>query len=188
MVPSELLQTLIALLEGRQIRYFITGSMATITYGDPRFTNDIDAVVELSRDQVDAFCQTFSAPDYYCSKEAALHAIEQRFQFNVIHLKSGLKIDVIIPDDSEFSRSCFARRLRLATDAGHEAWFSSPEDVIVKKMEFYREGGAEKHIRDIVGVVKMRADKLDRAYIQQWAERLQLTDIWRGIEERVATS
>ena len=66
--------------------------------------------------------------------------------------------------------------------------FASPEDVILKKMEYYKEGHSEKHIRDIVGVLKLRAEKLDRNYIEKWAVRLQLTDIWHAVVERTDNS
>jgi len=134
MEPYELMRKLVDVLDSRHIRYFVTGSMATITFGDPRFTNDIDIVVALPSDQVDAFCAAFSAPDYYCSRDAVLQAVQQRFQFNVLHNKSGFKIDVIIPDDSDFNRSRFDRRVRVLGRDGKEAWFASPEDVILKKM------------------------------------------------------
>jgi hypothetical protein len=188
MVPSELMRKLVDLLESRQIRYFIVGSMATITFGDPRFTNDIDVVVALPAGEIDAFCGAFSPPEYYCSRDAAVQAVKQRFQFNVIHSQSGLKIDVIIPEDSDFNRSQFARCVRVVAADAKEAWFASPEDVIIKKMEYYKEGQSEKHVRDIVGVLRVVAEKLDRAYITLWAERLQLTDIWRDIQERAAKS
>src|SRR5437879_3390762 len=101
MDASELLRYLAAVLERLGIPYFVTGSLATIAYGEPRFTNDIDVVVDLRRDQVEAFCAAFPAPEYYCSREAVLHAVEHRFQFNVLHPGSGLKIDVIISSGSE---------------------------------------------------------------------------------------
>jgi hypothetical protein len=62
-----------------------------------------------------------------------------------------------------------------------DIWLSSPEDVIIKKMEFYKEGQSEKHVRDIHGVLKMSSDKIDRGYITLWADRLQLSDIWDDI-------
>jgi hypothetical protein len=184
MAPSELMRKFVDVLEDREIPYFVTGSMASITYGDPRFTNDIDAVVQLPVDQVDAFCAAFSAPEYYCSRDAILLAIQQRFQFNVIHLKSGFKIDVIIPADTEFSRSCFARRARVVASDGKAAWFGSPEDVILSKMLYFKEGESYKHVRDIVGILKVQAEKVDRTYIQEWAERLQLAEIWADIAVR----
>lgn len=188
MVPSELMRALVHVLESEQIRYLIVGSMATITYGDPRFTNDIDVVAALAANHVDALCGAFAAPEYYCSRAAALDAVKQRFQFNIIHSQSGLKIDVIIPDDTEFTRSQFARRVRVVAGDGKETWFASPEDVIIKKMEYYKEGRSEKHIRDIIGVLKVKADMLDRVFVEKWAERLQLIDIWQDILERAAMS
>src|SRR5205823_13190099 len=95
MGPSELLRRLAEVLERLPIPYLVTGSMATIAYGEPRFTNDIDVVVALRLDQVDAFCTSFPEPEFYCHREAVVQAVHQRFQFNIIHFESGLKIDVI---------------------------------------------------------------------------------------------
>ena len=188
MEPSDLLRKLAGELERLAIEYLVTGSIATITYGEPRFTNDIDVVVELRLDQAEAFCAAFPAPEFYCSRDAAIQAIRDHFQFNVLHPGSGLKIDVIVPADTEFNRSRFSRRLRMPGGTDFDVWLSSPEDVIVKKMEFYKEGQSEKHIRDILGILKMRGDKVDRDYITLWAERMQLVDIWRAILERLGKS
>jgi len=159
--------------------------MATTAYGEPRFTNDIDVIVTLPPDLVDAFCESFPAAEYYCFREAVAAAVRDRFQFNIIHFESGLKIDVIIPDESEFNRSRLARGVRLPVSAEFEAWFSSPEDVIIKKLEFYREGGSEKHLSDIAGVLKMLGERVDRDYITKWAARLGLEDIWQELLGRI---
>ena len=154
MEPSELLRQFVEVLERLSVPYLITGSMATIAYGEARFTHDLDVVVALPADRVDAFCESFPEPEFYCYRDAVMRAVRDRFQFNIIHLESGFKIDVIVPDDSEFNRSRLARGVRLSIRADFEATFSSPEDVIIKKLEFYREGGSDKHVRDIVGVLK----------------------------------
>jgi len=172
-------------MDQHQIRYFVTGSVATITYGDPRFTNDIDIVAELSNAHIDALCAAFSGPDYYCSRDAVVQAIRQRFQFNLLHSKSGMKIDVIIPADNEFDRGRFDRRIRIVASDNLEIWLASPEDVIIKKMVYYKEGESEKHIRDILGVLRVRAEKVDRAYISDWADQMQLTPIWHEILQRL---
>ena len=185
MEQSELLRRLASELDRLDIRYFVTGSTATISFGGPRFTNDIDVVVEMQPDQVEALCEAFSAPEYYCSRAAAEQATRQHFQFNILHPKSGLKIDVIVAADTEFNRSRFARRLRSPGGLDFDVWFSSPEDVILKKMAYYQEGQSEKHIRDILGVLKVSAAKVDRDYIATWAEKMELTDIWNGILQRL---
>ena len=68
---------------------------------------------------------------------------------------------------------------------GWDASFSSPEDAILKKMEFFRAGGSDKHLRDIAGVLKTSGPAIDTAYIDQWAATLGVQDIWQAIIERM---
>jgi hypothetical protein len=69
-----------------------------------------------------------------------------------------------------------------------EATFSAPEDVIVKKLDCFREGGSEKHLRDIVGVLKVQGERIDRAWLTDWIGRLGLQAEWALIEERLGGS
>jgi hypothetical protein len=184
MGPSELMQIVADVLESLEVPYLITGSMATVAYGEPRFTNDVDIVVDLPLAKLDAFCSAFSAPEYYCSRDAVRHAVEQRFQFNIIHPTSGLKVDVMIPETTDFNRSRLSRAVRMPSGADGSVWFASAEDVIVKKLEYYREGGSEKHLRDIVGVLKIQRESIDRHYITEWTARLNLTAEWETVLTR----
>lgn len=183
---SELLHHLTSELDRLNIPYLITGSMATIAYGEPRLTNDIDVVVDLRLEQVEDFCRAFPAPEFYCSPAAVRSAVLRRFQFNVLHPSSGLRIDVMIPEPSEFNRSRLSRAARLRTTADTTAWFASPEDAILKKLEYYRLGGSDKHLRDIAGVLKIRRDRLDYAYLAQWAQKLGVSDLWQQLLSSVS--
>ena len=185
MEPSDLLRFVVSVLERLGTRYFITGSTVTIFYGEPRFTNDIDVVVDLAESSVDTFCQQFPEQDFYVSANSARDAVRRCSQFNIIHPASGLKVDVIIPAMTEFNQSRFARARRVRAGEGWDASFSSPEDAIVKKMEFFRKGGSDKHLRDISGVLKTSGEQMDRAYIDKWAATLGLVDIWQAILARV---
>ena len=146
MGQSELLAFLCAHLERLKIRYFITGSQATIAYGEPRFTNDIDVVVELNEANWELFCSGFPEDIFYLSHEAAREAVAHCRMFNIIHPISGLKIDVMIPGQSSFDQLRLQRALRLPLATGGMAAFSSPEDIIVKKMEWHSMGGGERHL------------------------------------------
>ncbi len=53
MGPSELMQQVADVLESMDIPYLVTGSMATIAYGEPRFTNDVDGVLKVQRERID---------------------------------------------------------------------------------------------------------------------------------------
>jgi len=184
MEPSELLQYAVQVLEKLGLRYFVTGSTATIFYGEPRFTNDIDIVVDLPSERVAELCAAFPANEFYISEEAARRAVARKGQFNVIHPASGLKLDLMIPVEDAFNRSRFARVRRLHPSSDYEAVFASVEDVILKKMEYYREGGSEKHLRDIAGVLKISGGAVDRGYIEEWVGRLGLEEVWGRIRER----
>ncbi|MBN1488842.1 MAG: hypothetical protein JXA69_02905 [Phycisphaerae bacterium] len=184
MEQSDLLRHLAQTLDSLELRYFVTGSIASTYFGEPRFTNDIDVVVDLSAPQVTAFCIAFPSPEFYVSEDAIRQAIEHRTQFNIIHPASGLKIDVMIPQNTPFDHSRFVRAKRIAPDVDFDARFASAEDVIIKKMEYYKEGGSEKHLRDIMGILRLGGNDIDRAYIATWATRLGLDVIWSAIAEK----
>ena len=184
MEPSELLRRITGVFEQLGLRYFVTGSMATIFFGEPRFTNDIDIVVELPASRIAELCAAFPSPDFYLSEETVRRAVSRRGQFNIIHPSSGLKVDVMVPADVPFNRSRFLRAKRVKPLPDFEATFSSAEDVILKKMEAYLEGGSEKHLRDIAGVLKISGEHLDRSYIEEWADRMGTTEVWEEILKR----
>jgi hypothetical protein len=185
MEPFDLLRMLADTLERLRIDYLVTGSMATIAYGEPRLTNDLDVVIALPVERVDEFCAAFPEEDYYLSREAAREAARDRRQFNIIHFASGLKIDVIVPKADDFERSRQQRGRALDVGQDWKARFASPEDVILRKLQYYQMGGSEKHLRDIAGVFKIQGARLDLAYLAEWAERLGVAEIWRELLERI---
>ena len=81
----------------------------------------------------------------------------------------------------DFDYSCFVRARRVWPADDLEADFAAPEDVIVKKLQYYAEGGSEKHLRDIGGVLRISASDVDRDYIAAWAERLGVLEVWKLI-------
>lgn len=69
--------------------------------------------------------------------------------------------------------------------ADFEATFAAPEDVTLKKMEYYREGKSDKHLRDIAGVLKISGDEIDEEYIEAWVDRLGVREIWERLRDSV---
>ena len=181
MDPSELLERLAQTLEELHIPYLITGSMATIAYGEPRFTNDIDVVVRLASHHTDSLCRAFPPDHFHISREAIVDAIANHSQFNILHPASGLKVDIMVADDSEFNEDRFSRARSLRVSADRDVIFASPEDVIIKKLVYFTEGGSDIHLRDIRGVLKVMGGEIDLAYIERWVRRLGLIREWSAI-------
>lgn len=182
MGPFDLLQSLVTVLDRLQIDYLVTGSVATIIHGEPRFTNDVDVLVELPETKLSAFLAAFPSPEYYCSAATAQDAIRRKKQFNLIHTTSGFKVDVIIPAKNAFNDSRLARGRVIAVTPVLRARIASPEDVILKKLEYFREGGSEKHLRDISGVLKVRQAQLDIPYLEHWVKQLDLQTEWNLVK------
>lgn len=163
----------------------LVGSFASGAYGEPRLTQDIDIVIDLRPEQARQLCAAFGQDQYYVSVEAAVEATRRRGQFNVIHPSSGNKIDFLIAQSDAWSRQEMSRRRRVRILPDKEGYAARPEDVIISKMQFYREGGSEKHLRDITGILKVSADDVDRDYVTRWAGSLGLHDIWQAVLRRL---
>jgi len=161
-----------------RIPYFVTGAVASFIYGEPRLTQDIDIVADVQKKNIPGMLRFFPEGEFYLECLSVERAIRKKTQFNIIHPSSGLKIDVIIPKKSEFDRLRFKRRRSVRTSEGLEVSYSSPEDIIVSKLEFYREGRSEKHLRDIAGIIRISGDALDFDYLTVWMGKKGLRAIW----------
>jgi len=182
---ADLLRHLVGVLERLGVPYMLVGSLASAAYGEPRMTQDIDVVVDLGEQQVGALCRAFSSAEFYVSESAALDALRRRTQFNIIHVGSGTKIDLVILPTGAWGKAEFSRRRRMLILPDLEGYCARPEDVILGKMVHYREGGSEKHLRDITGILKVSGDAVDRSYVTRWADQMGLADIWQAVLARL---
>ena len=165
LLPYELMQMAALFFERRGIAYRIVGSMASMAYSEARFTNDIDILVDLREDDAEQIESEFPAPEFYVSLSAIKSAIRDRRQFNIIHIPSGLKLDIIQRKDNEFGTLDITRGQRLKSDGFYDAWFASPENVILMKLRYFQEGGSDKHLRDVASILLIQDKHIDREYI-----------------------
>lgn len=176
--PLEVLRDVVTRLESQSIDYFLVGSLASMYYGQPRFTNDIDLVVAIRPVQLKKFVEAFPLEDYYCPPEEILiDEVLRRGSFNLIHQESQIKIDIDLVKPTSFYDSELARRRKVFITAKLQAYIASPEDIILKKLSFYKEGGSEKHLSDIRGI--LIETEIDHAYLQEWAVKMDVTEEWK---------
>ncbi len=163
-------------LQRLNISYMISGSVASIAYGEPRLTIDMDVVVKIDNDQAKKLSESFDLNEYYVSLSMMLEAIDNKGSFNIIHSPTALKVDFYVLGDDDFSREEFARKQKRSFDKNFEADFATPEDVILKKLEWYKMGESQKHLEDIKGILKISGSKLDFGYLKKWAVKLE---VWK---------
>jgi hypothetical protein len=169
-----------------KIPYMISGSVGAMIWGEPRMTNDIDIIIEILPDQIKKFLDSFGKKEYYYpSVEFIEKAIIKRSQFNIIHIASGSKADLIIKKDSEFARVEFSRKQDIPFTKDFLAASASPEDIIISKMAFYKAGKSEKHLSDIVSMLKISGAEIDRTYLEDWVNRLNYQDTWKLIQSKI---
>jgi hypothetical protein len=182
---AELLRYLAEVLDTLGVEYMIGGSQAAMYYGEPRLTRDVDVIVKLRLDDLPAFVARFPPEAFYLDEQSARDAVVASGQFNIIHPTSGLKIDVYVNPDTPYDRTRLARRRRLPLIPGVDAYFARPEDVILYKLLFSRQGAAEVHLRDIVGILRVSGPELDEAYVTEWAGRLGVAALWEQLRNQV---
>lgn len=136
MEPEELLRYTRDVCDQLKLTYLVVGSTATIAYGEPRFTNDLDVVIDLPASAIDDFCSSFPVDEFYISRDAVKQAVQNQFQFNVIHPNSGLKIDFMILSQSDYDQSRRSRRRELRVFEDGTAWFTSPSLYSIREFQF----------------------------------------------------
>lgn len=184
MDQTDLLKYVLDALESGAIPYMVVGSFASSTYGETRFTFDIDVVIELTDRDVSGFLAAFPDSEFYRNPEAIRDAIRQRFQFNVIHTASGNKVDFMLARSDEWGRVQMARRRRVLLLPDREGFAAAPEDVIISKLWYFAEGGSDKHLRDITGMLGISGNQIDRADVEAWARKLGLEEAWVAVLQR----
>ncbi len=183
--PSEIFQvtrSVAAAFDVAGVRYFLGGSVASALYGEARSTRDIDFVAAMLPVHVRPFVATLGT-EFYADAQAIAEAVAARRSFNVIHLDTVVKADVFVFKADAFGHSQFSRRTgkQLSADDSTLISVASPEDTVLAKLQWYRDGGgvSDRQWNDVLGVLKVQAASLDRAYLRDWARELELTDLLR---------
>lgn len=176
-VPS-LFQPFIGPLEKLDLPYCITGSVASSIYGEPRLTADIDVVLLLRAIDILRFVAAFPEDSYYVPPVESIGAEMYRSapgMFNVIHHVTQFKADFYLTANDALQHWALQHRRRI--DLGGEGiWVAPPEYVIVRKLEFLREGHSDKHVRDIRNIVA--ATSVDLAFVNQEVLQRGLQSEW----------
>ena len=182
MLQQELLEKVIALLEQNEIDYMVTGSIVSSLQGEPRLTHDVDILVNITDAAIPALIRTFQAPDYYISQTAIEDAILHKSMFNLIDTTHGDKIDFWILTNDAFDQSRFARKYKEDV-FGLVLKISQPEDTILMKLRWANlAGGSEKQFIDALRVYEIQFGHLDFFYMESWAVRLKVTDLWERLK------
>ena len=185
MESLDLFELFVRPLHRAGLRYMVSCSLASVHYGEPRLTLDVDLVVHLAEADIETLVPLFPAGDFYLPPTDVI-AVEvhrpTRGHFNVIHLLTGQKADVYPSRQHPYWDWAWRHR-QLGQTGGTEAYFAPPEYVILWKLEFFREGGGEKHLRDIRGMLRVSREDIDLNLLDRACAELGLTSQWQTAKE-----
>ncbi len=174
-------------LESRDLAYMVTGSVASTFYGYPRFTHDLDLVLELPAEQEKDISAAFPLEKFYVPPEEVMRVEARRAlrgHFILIHHQSGFKADVFLRGKDPLHAWGMGHRRRIEIDPERGLWVAPPEYVIVRKLEYYREGQSDKHVHDIQGMLEISGELIDPVALTDWVSRLHLEPEWERIKAR----
>jgi len=180
----------VALLVARALEsvgadYFVGGSVASSLQGEPRATNDIDIVVSLPVRKIGAFASALGS-DFEVDEAMLAEAMRRASCANIFYLPWVTKVDLFGVGTTPFDESEFSRRAPVRVrETGETLVIKSPEDTVLRKMLWYRQGGevSEKQWRDIVEVLRVSGPHLSKSYLDSWARRLAVTDLLARAQE-----
>lgn len=171
--PKDFLVEVSEILAKLKIPYLVTGGMAVLVWGRPRFTADIDIVVELKLSDVDKlfFSLNKLSKAGYIDKDAMIEALNNFGEFNFIDGDTGIKVDFWVLKENDFDLSRLNRRIKKRV-LNKQIYFSSPEDLILSKLQWYKKSLSSRHLEDVESILKISGEKLDLKYLSQWAKKM----------------
>lgn len=140
-------------LDELDVPYVIIGGFAASMFGITRVTLDIDIVVALEENHIQALAASFPSPPYYADPYQMRNAMERRMSFNIIDGSRGEKVDLFPITMDERYRPALEHRLRRRIEpigsAPFDVWVARPEDIIVGKLMAWQEGRSARQSDDI---------------------------------------
>jgi hypothetical protein len=164
----------VRILQHHGIRHHLTGGIASVYYGEPRMTQDIDIVVDNAQvsAQLDPFVQSLAESDFIFSPDAVRSAVADKGMFRLLDGVESLKLDLypreLIPGELDRSVS-------------HEVFenvlvpLASCADVGASKLVWISKG-SHKSRRDLRQLFRL-ATEADRRRMEHLAEQFGLSDL-----------
>lgn len=158
-----------------EIAYMLTGAYGISFYGKPRTTHDIDLKVEIGYYDTEKIYEAFK-DDFYVSKEMIKNAVIHRTMFNLIHNETQTKVDFWMVKKTEFDKERFGRRIKVEI---HDipVFIATAEDMIIIKLDWFKESGVQKHYEDALGIIEIQKGKLDLDYLEKWCKKHSTKDL-----------
>jgi len=176
--PLEALERLLSHFDHQGV---VIGGVAASLIGQARFTEDLDAMVLLSLDEIPQFLEAAESEEIEPRIPQADDFAKQNRVLLLRHIPSYTDIDIslgVLPFEEEVVQRCIV----LEIDENLNVHLPTPEDLIIMKAIAHR----PKDLLDIEGIIQSHPD-LDMDRIQDWvtqfADLLEMPELWEDIAD-----
>lgn len=160
-----------------------TGAVAAVIYGEPRLTLDIDLVLRISPLDISRFTSAFPVAEFYVPPVEAIAqevARPEHGHFNLLHLETGLRADIYLAGADPLDAWGLANRRREEV-LGETVWMAPATYVIVRKLEYFVQGGSSKHVSDIQAMLRISPDLIDMPVVKAFVAERGLEEAWQKV-------
>lgn len=175
---TSLLKLVVGKLDKLKIPYVLTGGLAVSFWGAPRTTHDIDIIIEINRAQIDRVVSVFQK-GFYIMSEDIKGMIDKGLSFNLIHYKTGLKIDFWSVDKTDPHKAIEFKNALKKKIFGKQISIISPEDLVIVKLQWYKMSGLSRDMEDIKSILRISSP--DVKYIKDWAQQHSTLSLFESI-------
>lgn len=169
--PIDVVVSVAEVLDLLDVPYALGGSLAASFFGEPRATADVDVAISIDPATGEDLLAR-AAAEFYVPLEAARRAIRSGGSFNLVRLADAMKVDLFVLGDGILDRRQIERRVRIALPGGAATlWVTSPEDQVLRKLDWFRLGGSvsDRQWRDVLGILRIRGGAIDEDYLRSTA-------------------
>src|ERR1019366_5285747 len=183
-LTADLLEAILplsAVLEKLRIPYYMQGTIANSFYGMQRTTFNVDVVADFYLEQIGDLQEQLK-PFYAIDVQVMRDATCLRTYFEIVHIESLIMVKVLLSQTFDFERQIYQRvQQHKLSEECQPVCVASPEDIILTQLRQYRIEGerADDQWNEILGVLKVQGTGLDFAYLEQWAQKLEIVDLLR---------
>ncbi len=184
MKPTDLVSLFAPAFDAAGVDWMIVGGVASIVYGEPRLTQDIDIVASMAPSHASRLVVQFPASEFYCAPQdvVAGEASREAFgHFNILHLETDARADVYLAGQDPLAHRGLEQR-KMVTLAGRQVPIAPPEYIILHKLTFRQQGASERHLRDVRGILRVLGESIDLAALERDAMAFGLMPAWKELQ------
>ncbi|MEK7635696.1 MAG: DUF6036 family nucleotidyltransferase [Patescibacteria group bacterium] len=181
MFEEEVFKKVINLLSKYNIPYMLTGGLAVTVWGRARSTLDIDIVLDIKKDDIKRLANAFQK-DFHIDEETIEMALDKKISFNAIDRETNTTIDCYLVGNNKYEAGRFQRKI-IRNMLGIKVNVISPEDLILIKLQWYKNSGSTRHLEDAESILKIT--EVDLEYIKDWAEQQTTKEILENLLKKI---